>query len=144
MMLLFARALALACRGHHELVLENIALQQQLSALKRSGVRPRLRQRDRLFWVVLATIWIRWRSALILVQPDTVVRWHRDWFRRRWTRRSRHPRAGRPPTIEAKTRVRGPVRGAFHLEALALRHQLLVLSSLGRRGFAWRGARPPS
>src|SRR5437879_3685077 len=54
MILLLARALAIACRGHHELVLENIALRQQLAALKRSGARPRLRQRDRLFWIAMA------------------------------------------------------------------------------------------
>ena len=80
MLLLLARALAVACRGHHELVLENIALRQQLTALKRSVARPRLRPRDRLFWIVLAAIWTRWRSALMFVQPDTVVRWHREWF----------------------------------------------------------------
>src|SRR5215213_4719036 len=93
-----ARALALACRGHHELVLENLALRQQLQALTRTRTRPVLRGRDRLFWIVLATTWRHWRAALVFVQPDTVVRWHREWLRRRWTRRSAHRRAGRPST----------------------------------------------
>jgi hypothetical protein len=66
MILLLGRALAVACRGHRELVLENIALRQQLTALTPSVARPRLRQRDRLFWIALAAIWRQWRSALLL------------------------------------------------------------------------------
>src|SRR5205814_2030868 len=81
-----------------------IALRQQLTALKRATTRPPLRRLDRLFWVALAAIWARWRTALIFVQPGTVVRWHREWFRRRWTRRSRSGRLGRPPVIDSKTR----------------------------------------
>ena len=97
-LLLMARALALTCRGHHELVLENLALRQQLHALKRTVRHPQLRARDRLFWLVLAETWRNWRTALVFVQPDTVVRWHREWLRRRWTRRSARMRAGRPRT----------------------------------------------
>src|SRR5499427_10810201 len=104
MILLLGRGLAVAARGHHELILENIALRQQLTALKRSIRRPHLLRRDRLFWIATAAIWTRWRTALIFVQPGTVVRWHREWFRWRWTRRSRSGRVGRPPTIDAKTR----------------------------------------
>src|SRR5262245_3263310 len=81
------RALALALRGHRELVLENLALRQQLSAFHRT-TRCLLRARDRLLWMVLARSRQNWRKALIVVQPDTVVHWHRDWLRRRWTRRS--------------------------------------------------------
>jgi hypothetical protein len=79
------RALALALRGHRELVLENLALRQQLTALKRTTQRSHLQTRDRLFWIALAGIWRNWRTALVLVQPNTVVRWHREWLRRRWT-----------------------------------------------------------
>ena len=66
MIVLIARALALALRGHQELVLENLALRQQLQALRRTGARPRLGWRDRLFWIVLAKSWRRWRTALVL------------------------------------------------------------------------------
>src|SRR3989442_4813182 len=55
------------------------------------------RTRDRLFWIALARSWRNWRRALIVVQPDTVIRWHRDWLRRRWTRRSQQRRDGRLP-----------------------------------------------
>ncbi len=56
------------------LIAENLALRQQLAVLSRSKRRPRLRQRDRIFWVWLARLWRGWRSALVVVQPDTVVR----------------------------------------------------------------------
>src|SRR4030095_11650992 len=92
LLLVVARALALALRGHRELVLENLALRQQLTAMKRSANRPRLERGDRLFWIALTRVWQNWRTALVVVQPDTVVRWHRDWLRCRWTRRLK----GRP------------------------------------------------
>jgi hypothetical protein len=57
-----------------------------------------LTQLDRLFWVGLSLVWSDWRQALIFVQPDTVVRWQRERFRRFWARLSRPkgPRRGRP------------------------------------------------
>jgi putative transposase len=103
LLVLLARAMALACRGHQDIVLENLALRHQLRTLQRSVKRPHLRTGDRLFWVVLATAWRQWRSALVLVQPATVVRWHRDWLRRRWARRSGRNRAGRP-ALDPKVR----------------------------------------
>ena len=68
------RTLGLLCRGHGAVALENVALRQQLSVLRRSVRRLQLRTRDRLFWVLLAKAWPDWRTALIVVQPDTVVR----------------------------------------------------------------------
>jgi putative transposase len=112
MIVLIARALALACRGHQELVLENLALRQQLQAVRRTGARPRLGWRDRLFWIVLAKTWRRWRTALVLVQPDTVVRWHREWLRRRWTRRSAQTGVGRPRTDAAIRTLVGQMAAA--------------------------------
>ena len=102
LILVLVRGLALSCRGHHELVLENLALRQQLITVKRSDRRPRVRRRDRLFWIALAATWRHWRTALVFVQPDTAMRWHREWLRRRWTRRSRHGDVGRPRTIGAE------------------------------------------
>ena len=71
--LLLLRAITVACRGHHDVVLENLALRHQLRTLQRRVKRPHLRTRDRMFWVLLATAWRRWRSALVLVHPETVV-----------------------------------------------------------------------
>jgi hypothetical protein len=61
--LLLLRAITMACRGHHDVVLENLALRHQLRTLQRRVKRPHLRTRDRMFWVLLATAWRRWRSA---------------------------------------------------------------------------------
>ena len=95
------RSIGLICRGHRAVALENLALRQQLAAFTRTRKRPRLRPRDRFFWILLAKSWRDWRSALLMVQPDTVVRWHRQWLRRRWTERSRQKRPGRPRTDAA-------------------------------------------
>ena len=95
------RSLGLICRGHRAVALENVALRQQLAVFRRTVRRPHLRTRDRLFWVLLAQVWPEWRTALIVVQPDTVLRWHRQWLRRRWTQRSTHARPGRPGTAAA-------------------------------------------
>jgi putative transposase len=92
------RSIGLIYRGHRAVALENLALRQQLTALTRTVKRPRLRHGDRLFWILLAKAWREWRTALIVVQPDTVVRWHRQWLRRRWMRRSVRVRPGRPST----------------------------------------------
>src|SRR6267378_4499935 len=97
-LLVLLRSFALICGGHRAVALENLALRQQLAVFKRTVQRPPLRPRDRLFWVLLAHAWRSWRSALIVVQPETVVRWHRQWLRRRWTHRSTHGRPGRPST----------------------------------------------
>jgi len=97
LMVLF-RSIGLICCGHRAIALENLALRQQLAVLRRTVTRPHVRSTDRLFWILLAKGWRDWRSALIVVRPDTVVRWHRQWLRRHWTRRSRRRRPGRPTT----------------------------------------------
>ena len=95
------RSLALVVGGHRPVALENLALRQQLAAWTRSNRRPQLRTRNRLLWVCLASMWRGWRTALVVVHPDTVVRWHRQWRRRQWTRRSARGRSGRPRTAAA-------------------------------------------
>jgi transposase InsO family protein len=88
---------ALGSRG--DLIVENVVLRQQLAAYKARGRHPRIRAADRAFWVVLHQLWDRWRDTLVIVKPETVVRWHRAGFRRYWARISqRGRRSGRPPT----------------------------------------------
>lgn len=86
-----------AARTRRDLVLENLALRHQLSVLRRSGRRLRMHASDRLLWIWLRRSWASWRGTLAVVQPATVVRWHREGFRRYWRWKSRKPRAGRPP-----------------------------------------------
>ena len=78
-----------ALRTRTDLALENLALRQQLAALRQQVGRPQVRFADRLFWAWLHRFWGRWREALILVRPETVIRWHRRGFKRYWTWRSR-------------------------------------------------------
>ena len=91
-------ALGSALRARGDLVLENLALRQQLAIFKHRDPRLRLTHPERLFWIALSRVWSRWREALVVVKPETVVGWHRWAFRRFWTWRSRHRQPGRPPT----------------------------------------------
>ena len=101
--LVLVRAALLSRAG---LAIENLALRQQLAVLKRSVKRPRLRRRDRIFWSRLSKIWPDWRSALAVVKPETVIRWHRQVFRIYWRWKSR-PKGGRP---RVNTEVRSLIR----------------------------------
>jgi len=72
-----------------DLVLENLALRQQLLALHTKRPRRRLSARHKLFWVLLRKLWSGWQKPLILVTPRTVVAWHRAGFRLYWKYLSR-------------------------------------------------------
>ena len=76
------RALRAIFRGRAELVIENLALRQQVTALKKKRPRPVLDDADRAFWVALRASWPGWVSRLVIVNADTVAKWHRDRFRR--------------------------------------------------------------
>lgn len=82
--------------SRRDLLLENLALRQQLGVLKQRHPQSRFAAPDKMFWVILRRLWPGWKRALILVQPETVVRWHRAGFRLYWTWLSRHrSRVGR-------------------------------------------------
>src|SRR2546421_10483618 len=78
-----------------DLVLENLALRQQLALLRRRSKRPRFGSLDRLFWIWLSQRWARWRETLNVVRPETVIRWHRQGFRAFWAWKSRRGRTAR-------------------------------------------------
>ena len=75
------QALSAALRSRADLVAENLLLRRQLAVLARpSRNRPPLRGRDKLLWVLARRVCAAWRHHLVLVRPDTVVRWnHRAW-----------------------------------------------------------------
>jgi putative transposase len=86
-------------RGRRSLLLENLALRQQLVALKRRHPRPSLGLFEKFFWVIARRVWSGWKQSLIIVTPETVVRWHRTGFRMYWRLISRVRRqVGRSPT----------------------------------------------
>src|ERR1700733_9515799 len=80
-------------RSRRNLLLENLALRQQLMTLKRRNPKPRFSDLDRLFWVMVRRTWAKWREALMIVTPETVVGWHRAGFRLYWRWRSQHQKA---------------------------------------------------
>jgi len=84
------------------LVAENVMLRQQLLIVHRSAPRPKFRRTDRVLLCWLSRLWSGWRSALLIVQPDTVTRWHRQGFRVYWRWKSRK-KPGRPK-IDANIR----------------------------------------
>src|SRR5713226_4655514 len=101
-------ALRSALSTRRDLLLETLALRHQLGVLARSH--RRFRPSDRLLWLCLRRLWPRWRHALVLVQPATVARWHREGFRGGWRRRSRR-RPGRP-------RIDSPLRALIRRMAM--------------------------
>ena len=80
--------------GHRQVALENLALRRQLAVYKKMVNRPKLLSSDRLFWVALSRVWAGWRQALVMVSPNTVLRWQRRRFREYWARLSARPATG--------------------------------------------------
>ena len=76
-------------RSKIDLMAENAFLRQQMLVLRRSISRPLPNQRDRLLLVLLAHKVCTWQQALLIVQPDTLLRWHRELFRWVWRRKSK-------------------------------------------------------
>ena len=118
----------LRSQKNSDLALENLALRQQLAILKRPKKRPQIRTKDRLFWIVLCRFWSNWQEPLIVVKPETVIRWHRKGFKLFWKFKSRSKGPGRPPiSSEIRDLVRrmakaNPLWGAprIHGELLKL------------------------
>jgi len=126
----------------------NLALWQQLAVLQVSGKRPRLRKHDRVFWVWLSRLWSGWRSCLMIVKPETVIRWHREDFRLYWRWKSRK-KLGRPKT-EAQIRMlilqmarQNPLCGAPRIQSeLALLGHDVAESTVAE--YMGRAGKPPS
>src|SRR5437667_8664840 len=135
-------------RTQRELALENLALRQQVAVWKVRQPRPQLTATDRIFWVVLSRLWKNWRFSLQVVRPETVVRWHRQGFRRYWAWKSRR-RRGRP-AIETELRdlIRrmsraNPLWGAPGIHGEVLRLGLTVSQATVSKCMV-RHRRPPS
>jgi putative transposase len=135
--------------GRAALAAENLALRQQLAVLRRATPRPKLRRRDRLFWAALSRLWHGWRTALALVKPATVLRWHRRGFRLFWRWKS-CGKSGRPPLAAAMRALirrmarENPLWGAprVRAELRLLGHE--VAESTVAKYMPRRRGRPPS
>ncbi len=78
------------------LALENVALRQQLAVLRRSVNRAKIDDSDRVFWILIRRLLDSWRDTLLIVKPETVIKWHRKGWRYYWRRKSQGGRQGRP------------------------------------------------
>jgi putative transposase len=124
-------ALQASLKSRRKLALENVAIRHQLEVLQQNAKRPRLRPSDRALWAILSRILPDWRRHLAIVQPDTVIRWHRAGWRLYWHWRS-NPGRGRPKvSVEARTLIRrmsleNPLWGAprIHGELLKLGYDI--------------------
>ena len=112
-------ALGSGLRRQAALQIENAALRHQLAVLQRQKRgRPQLRPVDRLFWTWLCHLWPGWRRALVIVKPDTVLRWHRRGFGCYWRWKIRPRGLGRPRIARAVQALihqmcrANPLRGA--------------------------------
>src|SRR6201987_1635254 len=137
-------------RSRAALQLENLALRHQIGILQRSArKRPKLTPADRLLWVGLSRIWRHWRSALAIVQPETVLVWHRAGFRLFWTWKVRHGQPGRPiVSREVRDLIRrmcreNPIWGAPRIHGELLKLGINIGESSVSK-YMVRGRKPPS
>jgi putative transposase len=91
--------------SRQDLILENLALRQQLLALHAKRPRRRLSAWHKLFWVMLRGLWSAWKKPLVLVTPRTVVGWHRAGFRLYWKWLSRTRRLGGRKSVSKEIRA---------------------------------------
>jgi len=141
-------ALSDLMRSRPALAAEHALLRHQRAILRRGAKRPRCTPADRAFLVLPASRVRTWRRALLIVQPDTLLRWHRELFRRYRRRNSRAAApAHRPPLApETVALIRAMARvnrlwGAERIRGEILKRDLRVARSTIRRSL--RGARPP-
>jgi hypothetical protein len=136
-------------RSRAALQIEILALRHQLGVLQRSVNRPRLTKTDRLFWAWLSQGWADWRSAIVIVKPETVLAWQRKSFRLFWTWKVRHGQFGRPTVSkEVRDLIRGMSRANPLWGAPRIDGELLKLGiDIGQTSVAkymLRRKRPPS
>jgi putative transposase len=129
-------AVADATRSKTELMLENALLRQQVIVLERQVKRPQLSWRERGIMVLLASRLRNWKGALIIVQPDTLLRWHRDIFRLVWRRKSqakqqggRRPLPGRVVHLIRRLARENPLWGAERIRGEMLKLNTRVAKS---------------
>ena len=111
-----------------------LALRQQLAVYKRKSKKPMLRNRDRLFWSLLSKIWKDWKSELILLKPETVIRWRERKFREFWRKKSQN-RPGRPAVRNEHIDFIRRISSDHHLRAELIGSASEVISA---RGGAWK------
>ncbi len=149
MLFLILRTFISALKSHRALALENLALRHQLEVLHRNPQKPRLTNQDRALWSIFSRFWAGWRNSLIIVQPETVIRWHRKGFKLywRWKSRPRWPGRQRIPT-EVRDLIRSmsqsnPLWGAPRIHGELLKLGISVSQATVSK-YMVRHSKPPS
>ena len=145
-LLLLLRTLLASARSRRDVALENLVLRHQLQVALRTNRHPRFRRQDRIVWVWLRRLWPGWRQHLVIVKPETVLRWHRKGWGLYWTWKSR-TRIGRP---RLSAEVRELIATMSHDNRLwgseRIRGELLklgiVVSKRSIRRYRWRKPTP--
>jgi transposase InsO family protein len=145
---LLTGTLADLARSKPELIAENALLRQQLVILRRSVRRPRCTPMDRARLVLLASRLRTWRQSLLIVQPDTLLHWHRELFRRFWRQKARTVAPARRPPLAPETivliremAVANRTWGAERIRGELLKLHIRVAKRTIQKYM--RGARPP-
>jgi transposase InsO family protein len=110
-------------RSRSDLILENALLRQQLIVLDRQIKRPQLTKRERLLFVLLARCTKFWKQSILIVQPETLLRWHRELFRWHWRRKSQGKPKTSPETITLIRKIaeENPLWGAERIRGELLK-----------------------
>jgi putative transposase len=114
-------------RSKSELIAENALLRQQLIILKRQVKRPTFTKTDRLLLILLARLVRTWQQALFIVQPNTLLRWHRELFRWYWKRKSKTHTHQPKVAVETIALIREMARNNRLWGAERIRGELLKL-----------------
>ncbi len=133
-------------RSRRDIALENLVLRHQLHIALRTNPTPRLGNPDRVLWIWLRHLWPSWRDHLLIVKPETVIRWHRKGWRLYWSWKSRTS-LGRPrlsaevrdliATMSRDNRLWGTERIRGELLKLGI-----VVSKRSIRLYRWRKPTP--
>jgi putative transposase len=147
LLLLFLRTLLTSLRCRRDVTVENLLLRHQLQVTLRSNLPLRLSNKDRILWVWARRLWPEgWRGHLLMVQPETVLRWHRKGWRLYWSWRSRtslgRPRLSREvrdliAQISQENRLWGTERIRGELLKLGI-----IVSNRSIRRYRWRKPTP--
>ena len=89
------RLLRAFCKPRMLLAVENVCLRQQMAVLSRMQSRPLLRDKDRRFWILMSRWFPKWEDCLLIVQPETVLKWHERGWRTYWRWKSKRGQPGR-------------------------------------------------
>ncbi len=93
---IFLKTIQTLFKSKSDLLLESLALRQQLAKYLTKNIKPKLTDVDRFFWVGLRQVWGKWANSLIIVKPETVIDWQNRRFKRHWTKISnKNKRPGR-------------------------------------------------